>query len=125
MSGALKLACRRHGRPGPVPGREASGYLVTVMLVDERGIYLGGPTPTVGYAVKAHRGRVPTCQGGWIVVDTAGEVLLGLGQSTKIGEGLGDCLYMLARHLEEHPDQLPKQLDTAALARYLARKAGA
>ena len=37
---------------------------------------------------------------GWYVLDyTTGEVILGLGASTRIGFGLGECLFMFADHL--------------------------
>lgn len=57
----------------------------------------------VGYAcqVADHHGK----NQGWIIRNSEGEVIFGLGASTKLGKGLDDCLFMFARTITpEVPD---------------------
>lgn len=38
---------------------------------------------------------------GWVIRNSAGVVILGSGQSTKIGNGLGDACFMFEKALDE------------------------
>ena len=95
------VTCRRIGSkytttwPG---GRTATGY--TVLAERE-------PDPdgrverwTAGFITQVtdNWGR----KRGWIVLDTdTGVTIFGAGESTRIGNGLGDCLYLFADRLQE------------------------
>lgn len=81
------------------PGR-GRGY--DIIVYDDGTGHSGGLV--VGHAVQAidRWGRLQ----GWVVLDYhTGETIFGLGDSTIIGRGLSDCLYLYAAKLEASDKQ--------------------
>lgn len=93
---SLERTVGRAGRSYERFDGRGKGYDIVRYAVDPSTGLVGGER--IGHAVKVidHWGR----HQGWIVLDLdSGEVILGAGDSTRIGRGLDDALFMFEQEI--------------------------
>lgn len=97
IGGVGYIECRRSGRKRP-----DGSWTIVAQRIQRVGDPDIASVWVAGYAYPNTWHGVPDAKrNGWHVKDADGNLLLSSAEGTKIGNGLGECLYMFARKLME------------------------